>query len=692
MFKIFTILYLFFANYSYAKDIESVNLTNVEKKYLENKKELTVCVKKDWLPYESLEDGKFIGMSADYLNFYSNKLSIPLKIITAETQAEVLKLLKLRRCDIKPQIGIQKDTELPYISTQAIVSDYIVLITNIEQSFIHNLSTVNNAIIMVKGFNRLIKIIKKNYPNIKIKEVDSIDTALKLIASGKEYGYIGTSLVASYKIQKRYSTKLKIANNFKKFDLGIGVVKSEPILLDILNKTISQTSTKENYKILNNWIDTAIEKEKDYTLIWQIILISSFILFGITYWMLKFKMEIEKRKDAELEVMELNYELEYKFKVLLKDLSNAQKLAKIGSWKLYIESQKLVWSDETYSIFDMVKRKGRALEVKDFLSSIYQCDGLQFSETYNNHLKTKKPFTFIHRIVTREKNIKWIEERCETTFDKDGNPLISIGTVQDITEKKLLELDMQDKDQQMLHQSRLAQMGEMINMIAHQWRQPLTAISARVNNLIFKTIMDDNINNELLKKELEHIGEYSQHLSKTIDDFRGFFDKDKTKEKTTLEDIVNSTLSIVQTSVESKNIKIITNFTSHQEVETYSNEVKQVVLNLIKNAEDVLIEKEITNPIITIQTKCIDKNIYTLIVKDNAGGIPDNIINNIFDPYFSTKREKDGTGIGLYMSKTIIEDHCGGKLSASNDNDGAVFKIKFNDIHKQIIKDGEINE
>ena len=212
-------------------------------------------------------------------------------------------------------------------------------------------------------------------------------------------------------------------------------------------------------------------------------------------------------------------------------------------------------------------------------------------------------------------------------------------------------------------------------MIAHQWRQPLTAISARTNNLLFKIMMNDELNKELFKNELEHIGEYSQHLSKTIDDFRGFFDKDKTKEKTTLEDIANSTLNIVQTSVESNNINIITNFNCNKEFETYTSELKQVILNLIKNAEDALIDKKTNNPIITIESNYDFENKQVLIIKDNAGGIPDNIIDNIFDPYFSTKKEKDGTGIGLYMSKTIIEDHCGGKLSVSNDNDGAVFKI-----------------
>ncbi|MCK5110949.1 MAG: hypothetical protein KAQ94_05460 [Arcobacteraceae bacterium] len=231
------------------------------------------------------------------------------------------------------------------------------------------------------------------------------------------------------------------------------------------------------------------------------------------------------------------------------------------------------------------------------------------------------------------------------------------------------------KDYQLIQQSRLAQMGEMISMIAHQWRQPLNAISLTSNNLTFKLLMDD-IDKELFKKEIGLIDEYSQHLSKTIDDFRGFFKENKIKEITTLENIVNDTLNIVKISIENKNIKIIKDLNCKEEFKTHPNEVKQVLLNIIKNAEDVLLENRIQNPTITIQTLCKDNN-RVLIIRDNGGGISEDIMDKIFDPYYSTKKEKDGTGLGLYMSKTIIEEHCDGKIECQNDENGAVFKIKF---------------
>ncbi|NPA58837.1 MAG: PAS domain S-box protein, partial [Epsilonproteobacteria bacterium] len=241
---------------------------------------------------------------------------------------------------------------------------------------------------------------------------------------------------------------------------------------------------------------------------------------------------------------------------------------------------------------------------------------------------------------------------------------VRISTLLDITEFKQTQY-------QLIQQSRLAQMGEMISMIAHQWRQPLSAISATSGSLTLKARMN-NLDKDTVTNLAHRITEYAQHLSATIDDFRNFFKDNKQKEEVLLKDIVQNTLNIVNMSLANANIKIVTNLTSEIKIDTYSNELKQVVLNIIKNAEDVLVEKSIQNPQINI-----DADDRTITIYDNAGGIPEEIIGKIFEPYFSTKTKKDGTGLGLYMSKTIIEKHCGGKLSVYNSKDGAVFVIEL---------------
>ena len=229
------------------------------------------------------------------------------------------------------------------------------------------------------------------------------------------------------------------------------------------------------------------------------------------------------------------------------------------------------------------------------------------------------------------------------------------------------------KDRQLLQQSRLAQMGEMLSMIAHQWRQPLTAISAASGSLLLKARLD-KIDNETVTKSAEKISSYSQYLSSTIDDFRDFFKSNKERKETSFKELIDSVLSIIETSIKNKNIEIIKEIYSQERFYSYPNELKQVIMNLIKNAEDVLIEKDIKDPKIFIRAYR-NSDDFILEVEDNAGGITDDILPKIFDPYFSTKLEKDGTGLGLYMSKMIVEEHCKGKLIVNNSKSGAVFTV-----------------
>ncbi len=210
-------------------------------------------------------------------------------------------------------------------------------------------------------------------------------------------------------------------------------------------------------------------------------------------------------------------------------------------------------------------------------------------------------------------------------------------------------------------------------MIAHQWRQPLAAISSTSIGINLKATLG-TLNNESAIELSGKISSYAQHLSSTIDDFREFFKSNKEKRETTYDELLKNVLDIIETSIVNKNIKITQDLNCNIKFSTYSNEMKQVILNLIKNAEDALIETKANNPTINIST-FEENNQLIMEVSDNAGGITPEIIDNIFDPYFSTKKEKNGTGLGLYMSKTIIEEHIYGKLSVLNNKDGAVFRI-----------------
>lgn len=185
------------------------------------------------------------------------------------------------------------------------------------------------------------------------------------------------------------------------------------------------------------------------------------------------------------------------------------------------------------------------------------------------------------------------------------------------------------------NKQKLAQMGELLNMIAHQWRQPLTAISAASENLKLKAMLN-KIDSSIIEVTTNDINKYTSYLSNTINDFRNFYKTDKSIEITTTNEMIEKSLNIIEDSICFKNISIIKNLNATTSIKTYLNEVTQVLLAFLQNAEEVLIEKQIVNPYIKINT-FEDFNFIYLQIIDNGGGIPENIINKIFEPYFSTK-------------------------------------------------------
>ncbi len=195
-------------------------------------------------------------------------------------------------------------------------------------------------------------------------------------------------------------------------------------------------------------------------------------------------------------------------------------------------------------------------------------------------------------------------------------------------------------------------------------------------NNIMADIDLDAVDNETLKDGAIEIIHQTQELSNTIEDFKNFFKPGKSIEEVSPEEIFNEAFKVIGKSLENNNIKVTRNYNNDRKIQTYSRELMQVFINIIKNAKEVLVDKKIENKKIDIIVENMDTNIK-IKVCDNAGGIPMDIIDKIFDPYFSTKGEKSGTGLGLYMSKTIIEKHLNGKLITYNENNGACFEMQL---------------
>jgi len=227
----------------------------------------------------------------------------------------------------------------------------------------------------------------------------------------------------------------------------------------------------------------------------------------------------------------------------------------------------------------------------------------------------------------------------------------------------------------LLQQSRLAQMGEMIAMIAHQWRQPLNNLSL-VNQLLISKYNQQKVDDAFIEQFKETSKRQINQMSNTIDDFRNYFKPENEKEKFCVNDVIENTLSITQNIYETNSIVIDFYQTNSYYAVGYANSLGQALINIINNAKDAFNEKSTDERWIKIRLKKEQERVV-IEIEDNAGGIKKEIADKIFDPYFSTKSSKNGTGLGLYMTKMIIQEQQKGEISFKNSNKGVVFRIEL---------------
>lgn len=257
-------------------------------------------------------------------------------------------------------------------------------------------------------------------------------------------------------------------------------------------------------------------------------------------------------------------------------------------------------------------------------------------------------------------------------FDNNGNPEYLLGISEDITESKIIEQKLKDQEEMMIVQSRQAAMGEMISMIAHQWRQPLSVISMSANNILLDVELKE-LSEENIKKGLESINEQITYMSRTIDDFRNFFKRSKNIETEYMHKLIDEVLLIIGSTLKAKNIEVRINCSESITVKTFKSELTQVIINILSNAKDSM-QNQSEDKIITINVSELDDNVI-LSITNQGPQIPNDIIDKIFEPYFTTKETSGGTGLGLYMSKSIIEKHMHGNIVCRNTESGVEFIV-----------------
>ncbi len=360
-----------------------------------------------------------------------------------------------------------------------------------------------------------------------------------------------------------------------------------------------------------------------------------------------------------------------------RKLKQAYHIAKIATWEYDTKTKVAKLSDEVLEILQLEKHP---LAVNfDFLRGfVSENDDLVVSSFIKKLILSDKIEQKVEcKIVTQNNETKYLE--CHAKNIKDEN--IIIGTIQDITARKKKDIELNKKERIINQQSKMAVMGEMIANIAHQWKQPLSMITTGASGIKLQKQLG-SLEDKTFYEIIDDIQNSANYLSHTIDDFRNFFKPNKRKEEFCIKHTFDKTYKLIKSQFISNNIEIVSNIKPIN-IYTFENELLQVLLNIIKNAKDELIKKDYKRLLFIDVLEFEDELIIK--IKDNAGGIKTKNIYKIFDAYFSTKKEQDGTGIGLYMSKEIVEKSLNGNIQVTNETykfknqtyKGALFTISF---------------
>jgi len=369
-------------------------------------------------------------------------------------------------------------------------------------------------------------------------------------------------------------------------------------------------------------------------------------------------------------------------KLALKDLSFKGKLISFESAYSAKEAISILRNDSDFSIVLLdigMETADAGLEVAKYIRK----------ELHNTLtriiIRTGQPGDVPEREIIDDYDINDYKSKTELTIEKLFTVIrTAIAQYDQINDLAILNHELEDRvakavkkqqeqQEKLFLQSRSIQMNELLSMIAHQWRQPLSCITSVVAQLKLGIILDD-INSDKFSNHLDDIEKYTVDLSQTIDEFRMMYEPSQRTASISIRELLNKSAGIITTSFQEQNISISINGDDNALNAKVSGELYQVVLNILKNAQEAFLEMKIAPALIEIKVSEQDNQLL-ITIKDNAGGIDKETLGYIFDPYFSTKDNKNGHGLGLHISKNIVEQQCHGRLSAEVINAGTCFTI-----------------
>ena len=676
---IFKQLFLFFLITLFSHANTTILFTPDEQNYLKEKKEITLCFSPKGLPLFGYENGKNIGILPEVMSLLEKKLPISIRYVPVKTWGECIALSKDKHVDISAMIITSPNQHTHLIPSRKVINGSIGIATKINESFLGESSELERKnVALLRGQTSVNYFIRSKFPKLNAIMVDSIEDGLELVAKGKVYGYVDETYSLAYHILNLYGNELKIMErlNAKPVSASIGIRNDEPQLLSIMNKAIESVDEQEIRDIIHNWISVRVEQGFDYMFLIKVVS-ALFLILLVGLYLIRLK-QIEQQNIYLVERLKLAFDG-----------------SRDGLWDWNLIDNSVYFSprwkemlgykdDELENNLDTWKSRVHPDDLETALKDIELC------------IKDKEEvFENKHRLQHKDGHWVWIYDRGKVQHDKNGKAIRMIGTHTDLTTEINLSNELNELNQTlklrvneeveknskherlMMQKNRLSEMGEMIGSIAHQWRRPLSTLHINIE-MLEEDYKEQKIDKTFLKQFIQKNSEIIQYMSHTIDDFQNFYKIDKEKKVFDVMEKIQSVSTLQLNQLEQNGIEITKEGESFTAL-GFPSEFQQVILNLISNAKDALIENKIKNPMIKIKLFNDGSKGY-IQVSDNAGGIDEKIIDKVFEPYFTTKEKDGGTGLGLYMSKMIIEKNMQGELSISNSEEGSEVLIM---LHKE---------
>ena len=675
-------------SFVYRNNTNFINLNLKEEEYLKNKKILNICVNPNWMPLERIKDGVHIGIAAEFINLISQRIKTHIQLIKTRNTKESLEKLKNRECDLMP-LTEENSFKKKFLNfTSSYISVPLVLVTKDDVPFIDNLSNIKQKTVGIVSDYSSENKLKDKYPKINFISVSSVEEGISLVNRDKIFGFLDNSMAISNDIKKNGKRNVAITGqSLQSYHFRIASRNDEILLNRILEKALLSIDDKTRDLFIQKWNNINYQIKVDYEIIFKTLFFGIVLISISIYWNLKLKEEIKNKEIVQGKLKDSEEKFRTLFDqapILLNSFDEEGRIAlwnkeceKVFGWTFEEISRKndplkLFYPDPLiqkrilfdfknnqgiYRKWEAITKNGKLIVVKWASIKLHNNEIIHIGYDVTNETHTKKVIQDkAHQLkIAKEQLLKLnlsLEKRVKKEIEKN-------------TEQQII----------LMHQSKLVQMGEMIANIAHQWRQPLAQVNSLV--LLIDILMQKNdFRNSEVEKQLNEIESLTSYMSKTIDDFKNFFNPNKTKSTFKIEDAIYKGKDIVGGLIRFHHIKVDLDIQDNLECFTYLEELQQVILIIINNSIDALSLVNISHPKIYI-CGYEEGNYVVIRIEDNALGIKEEYLDKIFEPYFTTKHKTQGTGLGLYMAKMIIENGLLGSLKAKNNKNGACFTIKI---------------